>query len=96
MAGPKLELSEYLGTFRVWCSNGVWWGSNLRGLGAIALSSPLSEVLPYYPSFPRSHGFLAFAVPFVEDTLPSSSEENRNELLSIKCQVTYPFLRGLP
>ena len=40
--------------------------------------------------------FLAVAVPFVEDSLPSSSEEDRNEFLSVKCQVTYPSLRGLP
>ena len=63
---------------------------------AIALSSSLSEVLPHCPSVPLSHVFLAVAVPFVEDTLPPSSEEDRNEIWSVKCQVTYPFLRGLP
>ena len=51
-AGPKLELAEYLGTFRVWCSRGVWWGSFLSGLVEIALSSSLSEVLSYCPSVP--------------------------------------------
>ena len=51
---------------------------------------------PDVPPFPGSQVFPAFAVPSVQDTLPSSSEGNINEFLSIKCWVTCPFLRRLP
>ncbi|KAI4572855.1 hypothetical protein MJG53_012693, partial [Ovis ammon polii x Ovis aries] len=78
-------------------SIGRWFGKKEKGRPGHTSKEALGpEVLPYCPSVPLSHMFLAFAVPFVEDTLPPSSEEDRNEILSVKCQVTYPFLRGLP
>ncbi|KAI4572852.1 hypothetical protein MJG53_012690 [Ovis ammon polii x Ovis aries] len=78
-------------------SIGRWFGKKEKGRPGHTSKEALGpEVLPYCPSVPLSHVFLAFAVPFVEDTLPPSSEEDRNEILSVKCQVTYPFLTGLP
>ncbi|KAI4535478.1 hypothetical protein MG293_014704 [Ovis ammon polii] len=68
-------------------SIGRWFGKKEKGRPGHTSKEALGpEVLPYCPSVPLSHVFLAFAVPFVEDTLPPSSEEDRNEILSVKCQ----------